>query len=267
MSDGLKIFLRNLLPKKYQVPIKYWNDWQRGTLEEEMKILGLLVRTNDRVIDVGGNRGIYAYQFWKLGALVEVFEPNPICSSILKAWAVGKSAVRVHSVALSYCSGHANLHIPIDASGIEHDASASIENTGFALARDELVVLQTLDSFQFENVSLIKIDVEGHEFSVIKGAEQTIASSRPVLLVEIEQRHIVCPINEVFEKILGLGYQGFFMTRGKLTALENFEVARHQSMENFGGSKVEYINNFLFLHRDRLADEEYSGLLKGPLLK
>jgi FkbM family methyltransferase len=59
-----------------------------------------------------------------------------------------------------------------------------------------LVALQTLDSFQFENVSLIKIDVEGLAFSVIKGPEQKIASSRPVLLVEIEQRHFLCPINE-----------------------------------------------------------------------
>ena len=96
---------------------------------------------------------------------------------------------------------------------------------------------------------------------------QTIASSRPVLLFEIEQLHIVYPINELFEKILRLGYQEFFMTRSELTALENFEVARHQFMENFGGRKVEYVSNFLFLHRDRLADDEYSGLLKGPLLK
>ena len=61
MFTGIKVFFRNLLPKKYQVPIKYWNDWRRGTLEEEMKILGEIVRRNDHVIDVGGNRGIYTY--------------------------------------------------------------------------------------------------------------------------------------------------------------------------------------------------------------
>ncbi len=36
--------------------------------------------------------------------------------------------------------------IPIDGSGIEHDASASIEHTGFTQSRDQLVPLQTLDS-------------------------------------------------------------------------------------------------------------------------
>ena len=263
MSNKLKILLRNMLPKKYQVPVKYWNDWQRGTLEEEMKILRFIVRSNDRVIDVGGNRGLYAYQLWRLGAMVEVFEPNPTCSSILKAWAADKPAIHVHSVALSSCAGSANLHIPIDGSGVEHDASASIENTGFAHARDQLVPLQTLDSYRFEGVSLIKIDVEGHEYSAIEGAAATIASSRPALLVEIEQRHIDRPISEVFEKILDFGYQGFFMMRGKLTALENFDAVRHQSMENFGISKEPYINNFLFLHRAKLADGKYSTLINS----
>ena len=232
-----------------------------------MKILGEIVRRNDHVIDVGGNRGIYTYLFWRLGARVEVFEPNPTCSRILNAWAVGKSMVHIYSVALSNCAGNASLHIPIDKSGIEHDASASIENTGFLLARDQLVALQTLDSFQFENVSLIKIDVEGHEYSVIEGAELTIASSRPVLLVEIEQRHIVSPINEVFEKVLALGYQGFFMLGGKLISLENFDVATHQPMEKFGGPKLGYINNFLFFHRERLAGGEYSNVFKNKVLK
>jgi len=262
MSNKLKVFLRNLLPKKYQVPVKYWNDWQRGTLEEEMKILGLIVCDNDRVIDVGGNRGIYAYQFWRLGAMVEVFEPNPVCLSVLKAWAADKSAVHIHSIALSNCFGNANLHIPIDETGIEHDASASIENDDLGLVRDQSVPLQTLDSFRFEDVSLIKIDVEGHEYSVIEGAAETIATSNPALLVEIEQRHITRPITEVFEKILGFGYQGFFMMSGKLVSLGSFDIARHQPMKNFGGSKVGYINNFLFLHQKKVDNGEYATLFK-----
>jgi FkbM family methyltransferase len=102
-----------------------------------MKFLGYLVRSQDLVVDVGGNRGIYAYQFWKLGARVEVFEPNPACSRVLSAWAAGKAGVNVHSLALSSHAGSANLHIPIDESGIKHDSSASIENAGFLHTHDE----------------------------------------------------------------------------------------------------------------------------------
>lgn len=267
MSKNLKTLFRDLLPMRYQVPTKYWYGWVRRSLEVEMRFLELIVQNNDRVIDIGGNRGIYAYQLWRRGAKVEVFEPNPSCYRILEAWATDKPNVNVHAVALSSRAGAANLHIPIDGSGVEHDASASIEHSGFAHARDQLVPLQTLDSYQFEDVSLIKIDVEGHEYSVIEGAAKTIASSRPALLIEIEQRHIDRPIGEVFEKILEFGYQGFFMGMQKLTSLENFDVARHQSMENFGTAKDPYINNFLFLHRARLTDGEYGAQVNDQLLK
>lgn len=267
VGSNLKEIVRDLLPKRYQVPVKYWYCRLRGMLEKEMGILGYLVRRHDLVVDVGGNRGIYAYRFWKLRTRVEVFEPNPACSRVLSAWAAGKAEVNVHSVALSGHAGSANLHIPVDESGIEHHSSASIENTGFARARDELVPLQTLDSFRFEGVSLIKIDVEGHEYSVIEGAGATLTSSRPALLVEIEQRHASRPIGEVFERIQSYGYHGYFIGIDGITALENFDVALHQSMEHFGTGKGEYINNFIFLHRDRLANGEYAALVSGRLLK
>ena len=77
-----------------------------------------------------------------------------------------------------------------------------------------------------------KIDVEGHEYSVIEGAEATLLASKPALLLEIEQRHIGRPINEVFDKILSMGYHGFFIGLYGLTSLVNFSISLlHQSME------------------------------------
>ena len=45
--------------------------------------------------------------------------------------------------------------------------------------------MRPLDSFGFENVSLIKIDVEGFEDEVLAGAERLIRESQPVILLEI----------------------------------------------------------------------------------
>ncbi|MHB8474362.1 MAG: FkbM family methyltransferase [Gammaproteobacteria bacterium] len=260
-AHAIKPLVRDLLPVRYQVPVKYWYSWIRGSLEKEMAILGQLLGGRGRVIDVGGNRGIYAYRCWKLGARVEVFEPNPTCLRVLNAWAAGKPRVSVYPVALSNHSGTADLHIPVDESGVEHDASASIEHSGFAHARDQSVELKTLDSYGFNSVDLIKIDVEGHEDSVIDGALVTLASSMPTMLVEIEQRHSGRPVIEVFDKILRLGYLGFFMGINGLTPIEHFDPSRDQSMEKFGGVKGHYINNFVFLHQRRLANGEY-----GPLM-
>lgn len=230
-----------------------------------MKLLPLLVRQGDRAIDIGANRGIYAYQLWRLGSRLEVFEPNPICFSVLESWAAGRPEVQLHSVALSNHAGTANLHIPIDGSGVEHDASASIEHSGTLLVRNQLVSLQTLDSYSFENVSFIKIDVEGHEYAVLEGTSETIALSRPALLIEIEQRHNGRPISDVFEKVQRFGYQGFFLEQGVLRSLEKFDLSRHQSISNFGGAKGCYINNFLFLHRSRLEAGDYGALINGLL--
>jgi FkbM family methyltransferase len=47
------------------------------------------------------------------------------------------------------------------------------------------VELRTLDSFNFSNVSLIKIDVEGFEAEVLRGAKNTINTSHPVIIIEI----------------------------------------------------------------------------------
>lgn len=228
-----------------------------------MSLLELIVKTDDSVIDVGGNRGIYTYILWKLGAKVAVFEPNPICSRILCEWSANKPTVNIHSVALSNRTGNANLHIPIDGSGVEHDASASIENTVLEGTREQLVPLRTLDSYGFESVVLIKADVEGHECAMIEGAAATIAGSRPALLIEIEQRHHACPIDVVFDQIRGLDYCGFFMEGNRIQPLEEFDASFHQSMTNFGERNGRYVNNFLFLNRDRLSAGEYPFVVGG----
>ncbi len=52
-------------------------------------------------------------------------------------------------------------------------------------AGGEQAELRTLDSFGFENVSVIKIDVEGYENEVLAGAANLIRASKPVILIEI----------------------------------------------------------------------------------
>ena len=44
----------------------------------------------------------------------------------------------------------------------------------------------TLDSFNFKDVDLIKIDVEGHEYKALQGAKNTIEYNRPIIITEIQ---------------------------------------------------------------------------------
>lgn len=265
IGNKLKNMARDLMPAHYQVPVKYYYNWLASMLEPEMKIIKYLIKEGDRVIDVGGNRGLYAYQFWKIGAKVEVFEPNSKCSDLLAKWAADKGNVAVYPIALSNCTGHSKLYVPVDSSGVEHDSSGSIEHQASLHMREQDVQLRTLDSFEFDNVSLIKIDVEGHEYSVIAGAAKTIGSMKPALLIEIEQRHNARPIVDVFEKILSFGYKGYFLNAGKLMELSGFDPQCHQEPSNLGNAEQIYINNFIFLHQHRVDSQEYIGLFRNFL--
>lgn len=47
-----------------------------------------------------------------------------------------------------------------------------------------IVKQKTLDSFNFEDVDFIKVDVEGHEFKVLKGGVETIKKYKPTIIIE-----------------------------------------------------------------------------------
>lgn len=260
MLNKLKNAARNALPLRHQVPVKYWYGVVRKDIEPEMALLGSMIASGDHVLDVGGNRGTYAYRLWKLGARLDVFEPNPECASVLKSWAAALRDVNVHQVALSSRSGTAQLHVPVDEHGVEHDASASIEHPAESNSHDYEVPLKPLDSFGFADVALIKIDVEGHEASVIAGAEATLRASMPALIVEIEQRHNSKPIKQIFKDIESFGYRGFFLIGGKLRPLRDFDPSKHQSMEAFSGRGRDYYNNFIFLGDEKLKNGLYDEL-------
>ena len=261
MNRSAKTAARDLIPPHYQVPIKYWYGRLRGQIEPEMALLPWIVGPGSHVADVGGNRGLYAHILHRLGATVEVFEPNPACARLLDGWAAGKPRIAVHPVALSVGPGTALLHVPVDARGIEHDSSASVEATGDSEHRDIEVALRPLDSFKFLDLDFIKIDVEGHEASVIAGGAKSIAASRPAILVEIEQRHHPDrSIGSIFDAMTADDYRGFFMRGGRLEPLVHFSAERDQSLAAFERGAGRYVNNFLFLRGARVDAGDYRQL-------
>ena len=48
--------------------------------------------------------------------------------------------------------------------------------------------MKPLDSYNITNVSIIKIDVEGHEISVLEGALKTINKNKPKIVIEVWNR-------------------------------------------------------------------------------
>ena len=80
------------------------------------------------------------------------------------------------------------------------------------------VEVRTLDSFGFEDVGFIKIDVEGFEREVLMGGIQTILKSKPILYIEDDR----IPLRQALrEMIKSLGYT-FVPHQPTLYREENF---------------------------------------------
>ncbi|NEO98667.1 MAG: FkbM family methyltransferase [Symploca sp. SIO2E9] len=239
-----KDFLLNLCPEQFLVPLRF-HYWQlRGKLESEVQLLKELVGKGKRAIDIGANLGAYTYALSQLCEVVEAFEPQPGCAETLLAYSqYSNSQINVHNVALSESRGLLTLHVPI----IEGKSISGLASFN-QLDGDQKclkVPVVKLDDYDFNNISFIKIDVEGHESEVIKGGRNTILREKPVLLVEIEQRHLGSkPMEALFEEITELGYEGKFLHKGKIIPLSEFSYEKYQKPFLAGVYHKLFVNNF-----------------------
>jgi FkbM family methyltransferase len=150
--------------------------------EPELGILARLVRPGSTAIDVGANRGIYSYALARAGAHVESIEPNPALAHFARTM-LGRRA-RVHELALSNVDGAGTLHIPFGRRSVPDHLVASLRDRGDRAVTVN-VPIRTMDSFDFKDVSFIKVDVEGGELDVLQGGRRTISRDRPNLLIEL----------------------------------------------------------------------------------
>jgi FkbM family methyltransferase len=237
----------SLFPKQFHLPLRYHYSKLKGRLEPEIFYLKQLLGEGKRAIDVGASRGCYTYALSQFCDIVESFEPQKwACEAII---AYNASNVNCYNVGLSNFNGTLELNIPI-VNGTGIDAEASFRKLSGS-QNSILVPVHKLDDYKFQDVSFIKIDVEGYEIEVIQGASKTIDANKPVILVEIEERHLIDKsIQNVFDEIINLGYQGAFLSENNLVPLSEFSYTSHQQpyLDEIlrHGHSQKYINNFIF---------------------
>lgn len=200
---------------------------------------------DDVACDVGANKGSYLYWMSRWAGKVVAFEPQPGLADYLSraCRSLGLSNVTVERSGVSDVSGTRNLYVPS-----ENSPEASL--VCHADARSIPISVVALDDYfgPAERVALLKIDVEGGELDVLKGAERILRQHRPVLLLECEQRHLSQgTVADCLQYLAGLGYEGSFFDQGRSVPVANFDPAVHQSMagDQFWTAPT-YCNNFVF---------------------
>lgn len=206
------------MPSRLRVPLRYHVQRFAGALEPEIALLADLVPPQGIALDVGANRGIYAYALARIAKEVHCFEPLAECCSYIAAYRSPK--IKVHNCALADVPGLLSLYVPL-SNGRPILTRASLDRpTGAASARE--IEVRTLDSFDFPKIDFIKIDVEGLEASVLRGAQRMLARDRPRLLVEIDrERHSGESFQALMDWLHVLGYEAHVLTDGVLKRCRN----------------------------------------------
>ena len=219
----------------------------RSAVEPEMALLPQLCRKNAVSIDIGANKGLYVQAMLAHSAGVIAFEPLPLMLKRLHL--LFGRRVTVHAVALSDYNGQCDIKLPAGncaLATIEPNNPLHIE--GNVAIETQTVKVTTLDAYQLQHIGMIKIDVEGHEEKVLKGAIATITREQPNLIVEIEERHNPGAVMRVVTLLKNLGYNGYFFDKEKIQRVENFDLERDQNPLHVSvkGKTGHYINNFIF---------------------
>ena len=239
--------LKSIIPYPLHLPLIYHYLKFSGKLDADIFSLKDNVPTRIRAIDIGSNIGIYSYALSKLFQNVESFEPIDLITDRLKAYSSIEDSITIHNVGLSNKNEDKQFYIPVipDTNILNFGLGSVIDPGG---EREVFKVpFRCLDDYDFQSVGFIKIDTEGNELDVIKGAVKTIIRELPVIFIEIEQRHLKeHDITDVFDSILSLGYVGSYLHNSKKYPLKTFSYEHHQKPYLNDIYSKDYINNFWF---------------------
>ncbi|MFX0138469.1 MAG: FkbM family methyltransferase [Candidatus Hodarchaeota archaeon] len=226
LSDGRKYYFDPLdsVASMYSVPYS-------GTYEtKETQFLKTFIKPKQTCIDVGASFGWYTVLMSKHvgeGGHVYSFEPIPPTFKVLEKNVQLNDCknVTLSNTGLDETNGQKDFYIA------EVGVSGSMKLHTYDKSYDKFrCQCQKLDDYcskkNVQHVDFIKADIEGAEFLFLKGGKETIRSSKPALMLEIQEHSTALfgyrPF-EIFKWLIGYGYTPYIVSdTGSLMKLENY---------------------------------------------
>lgn len=272
IRNGLTRFLAPPLDPPYKISTRYGFDivittandsidhdlLVQGTYEAgTLNIIGKCLRKGDIFLDIGANIGLMSL----LGAvrvedagIVYAFEPEPDTFKLLK-----------HNIAINHGRNIRAMNCGLGATqGIEqiyrncygNRGMASFIERGVGAVKGTQVPVWPLDTFLAENdisaVRMMKIDVEGWELEVLKGAQRLLSQPEaPILCVEYNSK--VPGYKEMYELIMTINaYRAFMLPHGNWHASRLMQVKSANDLPDMGSFNIYF---FLPVHRQSLPTD------------
>lgn len=174
------IFMYNLNDLFISRSMDIYGEW----CNSELDTLGQIIHKGDVVVDIGANIGTHTVFFGKAVSQegkVFAFEPQRIVFEFLCANIALNGLINVKPMNMGVGDKNGRLNVPVLNPAVAQNFG------GFGIQGHEQgdsVEIIPLDQLELERCNLIKIDVEGMELNVIRGAEKTIKKCRPFIFVE-----------------------------------------------------------------------------------
>lgn len=147
---------------------------------------GRLVRPDDTVFDVGANLGLHTLTFSRAARQVVAFEPNPALTPNLRKTVANLPNARLLEVCLSDRDGSIDFHL----SDWDHMLGSMADWTGQP-TKTLTLPARSVDSLVAEGAvprpQVMKVDVEGAEMLVFRGAENLLGGPDAPRVVVFEE--------------------------------------------------------------------------------
>jgi FkbM family methyltransferase len=150
------------------------------------------------VVDIGANTGQWSAALLTVAQpqRMEVFEPNPEAFAALSQRLGGRPGVRLHPIGVGAERGELPLQVTDNSEFTSflrpvREIAAHYGASAVTVSKQLRVCVEPLDGVLLDSqpIDLLKIDVQGYERGVIKGAHDCLARTRAVLIEANFVRH------------------------------------------------------------------------------
>jgi FkbM family methyltransferase len=189
---------------------------------ENVRTYEKYLRKGDVYVDVGGNLGYMSLNAEKLvgkEGKVIALEPDPKTLPLLRLnKQINQSDIVIVDKAASDESGTVQFHVATE-SGLSRLPNAHKNLAGMELAKYHDVQMDRLDNILDgligqRPVRFIKVDVEGHELRILRGAVNTLRNSKPILFLEINHGALIennVTLKDIVAYLKDFGYEFFYV--------------------------------------------------------
>ena len=172
--------------------------WDRVAVQLLQELARGLIRARKGplvAVDVGANLGALAVPLARAledNGVLHAFEPQRLIYYMLCGNVALSSLENLHCHRLAVSDAPGTIEMPhyrldriVNIGAYQIDKTADTDFNGVTSGGPDKVPVVTLDTFGFDRLDILKIDVEGMELKVLHGAEKLIDKHRPAVLCEI----------------------------------------------------------------------------------